>query len=64
MRRRWNETKEIVYGEGGNVLSSLEKLHKLMNVDSSKRGLTAFFFKFIFHIERMNHVLYNGGFNP
>jgi hypothetical protein len=27
--------KEIVLGEGGNVLSSLKKLHKLMNVDSS-----------------------------
>jgi hypothetical protein len=56
--------KEIGFGEGGNVPSSLEKLHKSMNVDSSRRGLTAFFFEFFFHIQRMNYVLYNRSCNP
>ncbi len=44
--------------------SSLEKLHKSMNVDSSRRGLTTFFFEFFFHIQRMNYVLYNRSCNP
>jgi hypothetical protein len=56
--------KEIVFGEGRNVPSSLEKLHKSMNVDSSRKGLIAFFLEFFFHIQRMNYVLYNKGCNP
>ncbi len=44
--------------------SSLEKFHKSMNVDSSIRGLIASFFEFFFHIQMMNYVIYNRGYNP